>query len=337
MRMRYLLAGTALLATMATTAAMAENPGLYVNILGGWNQPRDADISGAGFKNEVSYDAGWAAGAAIGYALRNGVRLELEFTYRWNDVDFIKGVSGASGDVKSYTGMVNAIYDINTDSRWTPYVGIGLGVNHAEQKVRSSATSVIDDSDTAFAVQGILGLAYALTDHVRLTADYRYMAAISPSYKGGGREIDQHQNHTMLVGLRYAFGPPPAKPVAVAPPPPPPPPTPQPPQRNFLVFFDFDKYDITPEAQRVIAQAHDNYRRANVTRLNLTGHTDRAGSDRYNQALSLRRANAVKAAMMRLGVPENQIAVVGKGESQPLVPTADGVREPQNRRVEIVF
>jgi outer membrane protein OmpA-like peptidoglycan-associated protein len=69
----------------------------------------------------------------------------------------------------------------------------------------------------------------------------------------------------------------------------------------------------------------------------VTGHADRAGPDSYNMALSMRRADAVKAVLVREGVPANQIAVVARGESQPLVPTADGVREPQNRRVEIVL
>ena len=71
--------------------------------------------------------------------------------------------------------------------------------------------------------------------------------------------------------------------------------------------------------------------------MTLTGHTDRSGSEQYNMALSLRRAEAVKANMIRQGIPANAIVVIGKGESQPLVPTADGVREPQNRRVEIVI
>jgi outer membrane protein OmpA-like peptidoglycan-associated protein len=69
----------------------------------------------------------------------------------------------------------------------------------------------------------------------------------------------------------------------------------------------------------------------------LVGHADRSGSDTYNQALSLRRANAVKGALVREGVSESMIAVDGRGESEPMVPTADGVREPQNRRVNISF
>ncbi|SKA31105.1 OmpA family protein, partial [Enhydrobacter aerosaccus] len=60
-----------------------------------------------------------------------------------------------------------------------------------------------------------------------------------------------------------------------------------------------------------------------------------SGPESYNMALSLRRANAVKDALVRNGVPATAISVVGKGEQGLLVPTADGVREPQNRRVVI--
>jgi OOP family OmpA-OmpF porin len=76
---------------------------------------------------------------------------------------------------------------------------------------------------------------------------------------------------------------------------------------------------------------------AQVTRIVATGHADRAGSDGYNMALSIRRANAVKSVLVREGVPERQIVVLGKGEREALVPTADGAREPINRRVEIVI
>jgi flagellar motor protein MotB len=74
-----------------------------------------------------------------------------------------------------------------------------------------------------------------------------------------------------------------------------------------------------------------------ATPIDVTGHADRAGGDAYNMALSLRRANMVKDQLVREGIAANQITVVGRGESQPLLPTADGVREPQNRRVEIVL
>jgi len=114
---------------------------------------------------------------------------------------------------------------------------------------------------------------------------------------------------------------------------------PPPPQvtRNYMVFFEFDRADVTPQALAIIREAANNARAGAVQRLNVTGHTDRAGSEQYNQALSVRRANAVKDALVREGVPADAIVVVGRGESQPLVPTPDGVREAQNRRVEIVL
>jgi outer membrane protein OmpA-like peptidoglycan-associated protein len=74
-----------------------------------------------------------------------------------------------------------------------------------------------------------------------------------------------------------------------------------------------------------------------ATSIALTGYTDAAGSEKYNLALSIRRGNAVKAALVKQGVNASDISVVGKGKSDQLVPTKDGVREPQNRRVLIVL
>jgi outer membrane protein OmpA-like peptidoglycan-associated protein len=88
---------------------------------------------------------------------------------------------------------------------------------------------------------------------------------------------------------------------------------------------------------QTIQQAAAQAKAGRSTRIDVTGHADRAGSDAYNMALSLRRANAVKDQLVREGIAASQIAVVGRGESQPLAPTAAGVREPQNRRVEIVL
>jgi len=106
---------------------------------------------------------------------------------------------------------------------------------------------------------------------------------------------------------------------------------------SFIVFFDFDKSDLTPAARDTIAKAANAYRTKGGAQIKASGHTDRAGTEAYNMALSLRRANAVKDQLVRDGVAASDISVVGLGESQPLVPTADGVREAQNRRVEIVI
>ena len=104
-----------------------------------------------------------------------------------------------------------------------------------------------------------------------------------------------------------------------------------------MVFFDWDRSNLSQQALTTIQQAADTFKSTGSARLVATGHADRSGPDNYNMALSLRRANAVKDALVRDGVPERDISMVGLGESQPLVKTADGVREAQNRRVEIVI
>ena len=107
---------------------------------------------------------------------------------------------------------------------------------------------------------------------------------------------------------------------------------------KFMVFFDFDRSDLTIEAADILKKVADNAKAGKVTSIELTGHADRAGSDAYNMKLSQRRANAVKKQLIRLGLPAAEIDTVAKGERPPLlVQTGDGVREPQNRRVEIVY
>jgi outer membrane protein OmpA-like peptidoglycan-associated protein len=106
---------------------------------------------------------------------------------------------------------------------------------------------------------------------------------------------------------------------------------------SFMVFFDWDKSDLTQRALETIQSAADAYKAKGGAQINATGHTDTSGPEGYNMALSLRRANAVKDQLIRDGVNPSDISVVGKGETQLLVPTPDGVREAQNRRVEIVL
>lgn len=114
-------------------------------------------------------------------------------------------------------------------------------------------------------------------------------------------------------------------------------PTTPPREQSFLIFFDFDRAEITPQGTAVIQRAVENYRRGTPVRIIATGHADRAGPPDYNQSLSERRAQAVQQALVRSGLPANQITTAGRGETQPLVPTSDGVREAQNRRVEIAI
>jgi outer membrane protein OmpA-like peptidoglycan-associated protein len=105
---------------------------------------------------------------------------------------------------------------------------------------------------------------------------------------------------------------------------------------RYLVFFALDRATLRPDARAAVAEAAQEYLRgAGGARLALAGHADRSASEEYNRRLSERRVEAVRAELVRLGVPADAIDTVAQGEEDPLVPTADGVREPRNRRVEI--
>ena len=108
-------------------------------------------------------------------------------------------------------------------------------------------------------------------------------------------------------------------------------------QTEYLVFFDWDKSNITPAAERVISDAASAILKNGGAKIRVIGHTDTSGSPAYNQKLSLRRADAVKNALTAKGVPANQITVEGKGETQLLVQTGANVREPSNRRAQILI
>lgn len=118
-------------------------------------------------------------------------------------------------------------------------------------------------------------------------------------------------------------------------PPAPVPPAPKP--HSYLVFFDFDKATLTAEGKNIVDEAAKNAGSTSVTHIDVTGHTDTVGSDAYNMRLSKRRAETVAAELEKQGIKSDEIAIIAKGKTDLLVPTADGVKEPQNRRVEIVY
>lgn len=107
-------------------------------------------------------------------------------------------------------------------------------------------------------------------------------------------------------------------------------------QTEYLVFFDWDKSTITPAADRVVADAATAIGSGAGAQVHVIGHTDTSGSPAYNQRLSVRRAEAVKSALISKGVPVAGITTEGKGETQLLVPTGPNVREPSNRRAQIL-
>jgi len=208
-------------------------------------------------------------------------------------------------------------------------------------KVRNSFSSQFlnvgsKDSRMMWQIGGRLGLDWEIVPLVHIAAGYRVnysegltIATATLDAADGAVGRGSVLEHGPFVRLTFNWGAP-APGVPSSPPV-------SSGTRSFMVFFDFDRANLTPTAVQTIKQAAEQAKAGRATRIDVTGHADRAGADAYNMALSLRRAIAVKDQLVREGLGASQIAVVGRGESQPLVPTADGVREPQNRRVEIVI
>ncbi len=267
------------------------------------------------------------------------------------------------GDITSTTLMANVIYDFGFEY-WgvRPFVGLGAGVNHVNTDIvgRHRNNRLVgfaaDDSSTKFAAQAIAGLAWSISDRANIDLTYRYLtgdaefASVSsvPAYAQGNFQGDYDNSHTVTLGLRYAFGaeeaPPPPPPPYVAPPAPtpvapPPPPRPvappAPTARQFVVYFDWDRSDLTAEARSVITAAANYAKTGSPTRVLVVGHADTSGSAAYNVGLSNRRARTTADALVAQGINGGVISLNGVGETQLAKATADGVREPLNRRSTI--
>ena len=264
---------------------------------------------------------GWAVGGKAGYDFV-GPRLELEVGYGQIPVSANIPGTAINGKVGQLTAMVNLLYDFMPTSVITPYVGAGAGIAFVDSNSALGSTQ--------FAYQGMVGVAYNVSEQLRFMVEGRYVGTTNPSVNTPfGNVSFQNQNILALAGVSYKFTAPP-----------PPPPTPQaapvaPP--SFMVFFDWDRANLSDQALTTIRQAANAYKQKGNARVTATGHTDTSGTEAYNMALSLRRANAVKDALVREGVPATNISVLGRGEQGLLVQTGPNVREPQNRRVEIVI
>ena len=211
--------------------------------------------------------------------------------------------------------------------------------------------TLLHGSSWNFGYQAIAGIRYDISPSLAFDLDYRYLASTQPTFTNKGvfplpgnaplsgfpggttKYKSGYNTNNLVASLTMKFGAPPPAPPPPAPPAPPPPPV----QQVYLVFFDWDKYNITAEGQQILVLAANQYKSGGRVQLQVTGYTDLSGSAAYNQRLSERRANAVASALEGLGVPRSDMVVTGRGMNDPRVPTAPGVREPQNRRVEIVF
>ena len=362
MRRRFLLgAGVAIAMALSWASAQAQlfvmpsGPSApYFGIEGGWTSLADTNKAGRlGFVNGTrKFDDGFNVGARAGYEW-GPLRFEEEFSYGSNQSSSVRllgtnfGVSGSGGhgQINRYALMTNAIYDFTVGWPVTPHIGVGIGAVNLHNSaslgagvpglagtVCASGCTLVSNSQWEFGYQGIAGIRYNINPALAFDLDYRYLATTDPTFKAvtGAKFSSSYSTHNILASLSVRFGAPPP-----APPAPPPPPIIT--RKVFLVFFDWDRDTITPEGRAIIAQAADAWRAGGNVTIQVTGYTDASGSVGYNQRLSERRANNVANALAQSGVPRQAMVVSGRGKNDQRVPTADGVREPQNRRVEIVF
>ncbi len=338
--------------------------GPYVSLSGGTSllNPESNSLQAANGSNfpssiynfRTQFRPDYAGIAGIGYGFGDGFRVELDGDYMRNTVhsidanfDYVLNYNGrAYGAEEKYGPMVNVLYDIPVGLPIYPYVGAGVGYQWVKfnRDINESAIVPVEASGTrgSFAYDIIAGLSYPLPmlPQFSVTAEYRFMMLTqSRNYNTNLSAIADHfsqeSSHTFTLGLRYVLFPPPALAPAPAPAPmaSPAPVT----AKTYLVFFDWDKYSLTPRATQIIAEAASDSKTSRVTTLNVSGYTDTSGTPNYNQGLSERRAKAVAAKLVADGVPATEISIHAYGETHLLVPTGPGVREPQNRRVEIVL
>ena len=275
-------------------------------------------------------------------------------------------LNAGGGNTTALSFMVNGLLDFGDDDGISGFLGGGVGiarVNFNNQRAFANQGAFIDDSDTRFAWQLLAGVRQAISDNMDVTVRYRFFNVSDLETVGfAGNDFSTRlRTHSLLGGITFNFGgaeplPPPLPPVVpvVTPPPAPLPPAPPPPVQcpggttvpagqtcppvgPFIVFFDWDRADITPQAASILDNAAEQYRATGNAQVVLAGHADRSGSDQYNVGLSQRRAENVRQYLAGRGIPEGVMRTEAFGESRPAVETADGVREPQNRRVEITF
>jgi OmpA-OmpF porin, OOP family len=372
-----LLAATVLALPMAARAQMLSSPnlsGFYVGAGVGANYLQDEQIQippapgTGGFGNtggrntglKLRSDWGPVGLGYLGYELGNGLSLQVEGDIRNNKFRQLRGFpASAGGNEKKYGAMANIVFDLAPYiSPYVPYLApyFGVGVGYQWDKLSNlrvtsgTGATLLTSNDRrgAFAYQAIIGTLFPLGyTGLALTLEYRFMGqlardfdvGLTPAATGGAPifgkiRLANEFNHAALIGFRYTFG--------VTPPPPPPAPAPvaapaPAPARSYLVFFDWDKATLTDRARMIIREAAENSRRVQYTQIEVNGYTDTSGRPSYNQRLSVRRAENVAAELVRDGVPRNVISIHGYGETHLLVPTGPGVREPQNRRVEIII
>ena len=294
----------------------------------------DIDISTSTRWPSTSTDGyGISASHELGYRIPIGETAALvpqgQITYQHLDFDDFTdpdGVRVSLDDGDSLVGRLGVAFENNAaigSALATGYVEANvmyefLGDNSVNTFTDAGGNIALEQQTRETWVEVGFGGTIAVAEGVSLYGEVDYALPLD----GGVRGVQA------LGGIRVNLNPPPA--------PPPPAPVIAPvAETAFIVFFDWDRADLTSEANLVLDDVVVVANQSGYASVRLDGYTDLSGSAAYNLGLSERRANSVANGLIARGIAPDEIVIRAFGEENPLVPTPDGVREPQNRRVEI--
>jgi opacity protein-like surface antigen len=213
-----------LLAGMLTVMSIARHAcadttdyeGPFVKLLGGLNFALDTDFDGsnsASFPSgDASLDAGAIVGLAGGYRFNRNFAADLEYAYRSNDIDKIKGSGGTTvadgGDLASVAIMANGQYYFDFADTWSPYIGLGVGfLQEIDSDVELVGLSDQKDlEDQVFAWQAMVGAEVPVDDSWRFYGEGRFMSAPGPDLSNGNGSYGvDYNNLSLIAGIGYQF------------------------------------------------------------------------------------------------------------------------------------
>ena len=202
--------------TGQASADSIDYEGPYARLLGGLNFALDSDYDGSRPESfpsgEASLDTGAIVGLGAGYRFNRQFAAELEYAYRSNDIDKIKGAGGATiadgGDLASVAIMANGFYYFDFAESWSPYIGVGVGfLQEIDSDVElTGVNSQKDLEDQVFAWQAMVGAEVPIDEHWRFYGEGRFMSAPSPdlSNSNGSYSVD-YNNLSLIFGIGYQF------------------------------------------------------------------------------------------------------------------------------------
>jgi len=192
--------------------ALADS-GLYLKAYGGFNFTAESEFQTADALSlldggDVDYDTGQAFGLSVGYRMENGLALELDYSYRSNDLGSINLSNlEISGDLSSVGILGNVVYYPSFGHLISPYVGVGLGVlQEIDADIRINEDQFGDFEDSTIAWQAFLGINISALDNMAVFSELRFFSGPGPELSNGLGALDFDYNNVSLVfGLNFSL------------------------------------------------------------------------------------------------------------------------------------